>query len=155
MMNHLEKKLNRLLIFFEENIYLTLFLAFALSLIVRFLLIFTIYYLVDFPIERYDPYIYVLKAIEIAGGDWSPIATHSFGLPIFMAPFFYFFQSPSIFVNLIYGNFIIVLLSSLLIAPFFLVARELLSSRRELTLALFSFIISFWLILPFYGAIIL
>ncbi len=91
---------------------------------------------------RYDGYIYLLKALEITKGDWAPIKTHAIGWPIFLAPFFYFFASPSIYENMLWVTFLYIFTAGLVIFPLAYLSQKTLPGEKSWLLSLFLFIIS-------------
>ena len=85
-----------------------------------------------------DAYAYLLKALEITKGDFSPIATHALGWPLFLAPFLYLLQEPSIFVNMVWVSLISTTLGALAIFPLAYLGRKILN-REGLIILLFIF----------------
>lgn len=121
----------------ERNESLALILIFAVAMAAQF--VFFAYFPGGF-ILRYDSYLYLLKSIEIAHGNWMPLRTHSFGLSIFAAPFFHFFGSASVFVNMAYANFISLTLGALIVFPLYFLGKRLLGGWGAIAA---SFFISF------------
>lgn len=95
-------------------------------------------------ILRYDALFYLIKSLEITLGDLTPIKTHALGLSLTIAPFFYFFKSSSLFVNMLYAQFISTLLSGLIIFPLYAVCRKVLDNKSVL-IVLSLFPLSYWL----------
>lgn len=100
-------------------------------------------YLVVFPIQKYDSYIYLLKALEITRGDWSPIHTHAIGFSVFMAPFLYAWGAHSIFENLLVGIIITAIAGALIVFPLAWLTFKLTQSKKMTAAALCAFIFSF------------
>ena len=132
----------------KRNWHWWLVALFLIALVIRLTIVLVVYDLLTAPIQRYDSYIYTLKALEITKGDWSPIRTHSVGWPAFLAAFFYFWQSSSIFENFLYAIIITTIVSSALIFPLAYLSGRLLYLKRNILLVLLSFIFTYSLIIP-------
>ncbi|MDO8582524.1 MAG: class I SAM-dependent methyltransferase [bacterium] len=126
---------------------LRIFCFFLIAAAVRIGLEMYVSYVVAFPIQKYDSYIYVLKALEILRGDWSPIRTHAIGLPLFMAPFLYVWGAQSIFENLLVGILITAVTGAAAAFPIGWLTFKLTESKKALDAALIAFIFSFPLII--------
>jgi hypothetical protein len=98
---------------------------FIITLGIRLALPFIFWHTTDFPYQRYDPYIYVLKALEITHGDWSPIQTHAIGWPIALAGVFRLTTQPTIFENIIVASLFAGILSACAIFPFYALLRTI------------------------------
>ncbi len=125
----------------ERSIGLTIFFFFALTLLVRYFFPFLFWHLTNFPFQRSDPYIYVLKGLEIAHGDWSPIRTHAIGWPLLLAGLFRLVPHVSIFENLVSASLLASALSALSIFPLIYIIKHVDPSPRThiLTMAFFCF----------------
>ena len=93
---------------------------------------------------RYDSYVYLIKSLEITDGNLIPIKTHALGWPLATALFFYFFKSSSIFVNMIYAQFLSVFVNGLIIFPLYGICKKILDNKNTL-LVLLIFPLSYWL----------
>lgn len=134
ILDSLEQKINRTFSYFEGHFSLTLIALFILTLVVRLLL--TPYSIV----LREDAYVYLLKSLEITKGNFVPIQTQAIGWSLFMAPFFYFFGSTSIFQNMIYAEIISNFVGALSIFPLAYIGKKLLDKRSLIfLLILFAF----------------
>ncbi len=138
-------------ILYEERIkkipLLRIFCFFLIAAAVRIGLEMYVSYIVMFPIQKYDSYIYILKALEIVRGDWSPIRTHAIGLSAFMAPFLYAWGATSIFENLLVGILITAVTGAAAVFPIGWLAFRLTASKKTIDAALIAFIFSFPLII--------
>ena len=134
ILGSLEKYLDSIFRFFENNINLTFIVLFILSFLIR--LLFTRF---D-SILREDAYIYLIKSIEISKGDFAPIPTYSLGLSLISAPFFVVFGRDSIFFNMIIAKIISNIISTSIILPLWLLSKEFLSKRNQIiSMVLFLF----------------
>ncbi|VVB99048.1 Dolichyl-phosphate-mannose-protein mannosyltransferase [uncultured archaeon] len=137
----------RFFCFFEELIeekpLLAVFAFFLLALSARLLL-------APFDTVRDDGAEYVMKALEIVRGDFSPLDFHPLGWPLFLAPFLWLFGSGDLLHNLFVAKLATILVSALSIAPFFLIVRSVLGGKARV-IALFMFV-SFPLLVKWAGA---
>lgn len=122
--------------------------AFFVALLVRYTIAFGIWHLIGFPFQRYDPYIYTLKGLEIASGDFSPIRTHAIGWPLALGALFSFVRASSIFENLALSSLFAVFLNAACVLPFLYLAWKVAPTARAATIAAGFFIFAFNLILP-------
>lgn len=79
-----------------------------------------------------DAYLYLLKALEIAAGNWTPMLTHAYGISIITAPLFLLFPQSSLFEYMQLAQYYSIFLGSFLVVPTYLVARELLPKAGQL-----------------------
>lgn len=120
----------------------TLFLFFVVALIIRYFVSFTLWHFVNFPVQRYDPYLYVIKGLEIAHGDWSPIRTHAIGWPITLGIVFRFIGRSSLFENFVIASLASVFISALAIVPLYSIAKRVSANARALFLVMAFFCVS-------------
>lgn len=90
-----------------------------------------------------DGLAYLLKALEIAKGNFTPMTTHAIGWPLITAPLFYFFGSNSLFVNMVYAQLLNASLGILALLPVYWLARQFLDKNYSL-LAVGLTGVSFW-----------
>lgn len=130
-----EERIGALFLYCEKRMPLVLSFFFTLSFAIRF-------YITNFDIIlRKDAYVYLMKALEISQGNFTPVESQAIGLPLFTAPIFYFFGSESIFQNMALAQLISVIIGSAMIFPLFLLVKELTSKKTVhlLVLSLFTF----------------
>lgn len=144
----MEHALESLFDWIERRPFVAIIVAFFVALLVRYVIAFGIWHLIGFPFQRYDPYIYTLKGLEIASGDFSPIRTHAIGWPLALGALFHFVRASSIFEHLALSSLLAVFLSAASIFPFLYLARKITSSSRATLIAGGFYIFAFNLILP-------
>lgn len=120
----------------------------TLGLIFIFGWVIKLFFFAHFPgssILRYDSYLYLVKSLEIAGGDWTPLRAHPIGLSVFTAPFFYFLKTPSIFVAMAYANFISLTVGALAVFPTYFLSKRLMGSSGAMAASILISI-SYWFV---------
>ncbi|MFH1403492.1 MAG: hypothetical protein ABIH11_04405 [Candidatus Altiarchaeota archaeon] len=89
---------------------------------------------------REDGFIYLLKAIEITRGNFSPLLSRSIGWPLFMSPMLGLLDVEDVFQGMRYARLISEFLGALTIIPLAYVGLRLFECRYTLMLlALFAF----------------
>jgi 4-amino-4-deoxy-L-arabinose transferase-like glycosyltransferase len=121
----------------------TVFFLFVISFLVRLSM-------VNFSsLLQKDAYVYFLKAIEIAHGNFIPSQSQAVGLSLFSAPFFLIFGNDSLLHNMAVAKVVSCLFGAAVIFPIYLLVKEL-ADRRTRLIALLIF--SFWSVLVFNAA---
>lgn len=82
-----------------------------------------------------DPYFYLLKALEIVHGDWTPLLTHSYGISILLAPFLKLAGGAVLGDHILIATAFSVFLGALFTVPVYLVARPLVGVGGSLVVA--------------------
>ncbi len=128
--------------------FLHVFYLFLLAATVRLAVVFPILHITTFPIQKYDAYIYVLKALEITRGNWLPIHTHGIGLPAFLAPFLYLWGGQSIFEHFLIGVLVTAVTGAAIVFPLAWLSYKLTRSKEASLGAIIMFIFAFPIIIP-------
>lgn len=123
-------------------------IAFLVALFIRYTIAIGVWHLIGFPFQRYDPYLYTLKGLEIASGDFSPVRTHAIGWPLALGTLFSFIRGSSIFENLASASLLSVFLNAACVFPFLYLVRRITPSPRIAFIAAGFFIFAFSIILP-------
>lgn len=134
-LNLLEAKLNIFFSFLSRHFFVLTFFYFLCALAIR--VIFT-----PNNILMTDGFIYFLKAIEMARGDFSPMLSSAHGWPLFLSPFLYFLQAAGIYQKMFYVRILSDLLGALTIFPLAYLAKNLIKKENiYVPLSLFAFYI--------------
>ncbi len=147
-LNRLDAKLGRLLRWCDGNMPLVLGFLFAATVCVRYGMALTAWDFLGFPFQRYDPYMYVVKGMEIAAGDWAPIRTHSLGWPVVLGGVFRLWHGSSIFENLTIASFVAIIFSALSFFPLMYIGRKVDGNPRTVVVLAVLFLSSFFLTVP-------
>src|SRR3989338_1387884 len=135
-----ERNLEKIFTFFENHFLLTVFLFFLASLTLRLAL--TPYHIV----LRKDAYTYLIHALDIAKGNFSPKLLTSSGWPLFLAPFLKIFENTtffsSIFDKMVIARIISNIIDASCIFPIALIGRKLLSKKALLVLLVTATVVS-------------
>src|SRR3989344_7760739 len=132
----------------ERHPALTTAFFFAFTLAVRYGFAFAAWGFFGFPFQRYDPYMYVVKGLEIAAGDFSPIRTHGLGWPVVLGAVFRFWHGSSVFENLAISSTVATFFSALALFPLLYLMKKIDTHPRTFFLLLVLFSTSFLLTLP-------
>ncbi len=92
-----------------------------------------------------DSYLYLLKAIEIAQGNWVPPYSHAIGTSLLFAPFVWLLEPISRFELMPYAQLFGVIVGALAVVPTWLIARQFLD-RFSTALVTFTIAAHPWLI---------
>lgn len=147
-MNRLDAFLGRLFAWCARNPVPVLAFFFVLSLCMRYVLAFSAWRFLGFPFQRYDPYLYTVKGLEIAAGDWSPLAAHGIGWPAVLGGVFSLWRGSSIFENMAIASFVAVFFSAAALFPLMAIARRAGADAYALLMLAALFASSFFLALP-------
>src|SRR3989344_1727994 len=128
--------------------FVPVFGLFTMAAAIRICVTLAAFRLISFPIQRYDAYAYVLKALEILRGDWSPIYTHAIGLPMALAPILRLAGGSSIFEHMTTAIIATAFMGAAITFPLAWLGRRLLFSRTATYVLLVVFATSFSMILP-------
>ena len=118
-----EKFLSGIFDYGDEHFVPTVLFFLVLSIAVR-----SFFTPFDFTLGK-DPYFYVMKAIAIAHGDYSPLLTHDIGWSVFLAPFFLLAGGVSVSQGIVYARVLTVVLGSLCVIPLAYIGKELLGKK--------------------------
>lgn len=121
---------------------------FFLAAAVRIAVTLSAFRLLAFPVQQFDSYVYVLKALEIGKGDWSPIATHGIGWPIFLAPLLRAFGAASLPENFAIGIVITAVMGAAAVFPLAALGKTFLPSSHATAMALIAYTFLFPAIVP-------
>lgn len=148
VMDYMERFFGRLFSWCERNLLLVTVFFFALTAAIRCGFAFTAWRFFGFPYQRYDPYMYVVKGMEIVAGDWSPVRTHGLGWPAVLGGIFRIWHGSSAFENLVIASIVAALLSALSLLPFLYIGKKIDAHPHAYLLSLVLFSSSFLLTLP-------
>lgn len=129
-----------------KPVWIFCFFLFATAL--RLAVTFKMFYWSLFPVQMYDPYVYVLKALEIARGDWTPVHTHAIGWSVFLAPVLRMWGARSIFEQFLVGIVAVSAVSGAIVFPLASLAKKYGLSWQATAGTLFAFSVSFAGIIP-------
>ncbi len=87
---------------------------------------------------REDDYAYLLKSLEIAQGDLTPVRSQAIGTSLIFAPFFMLLHPASLSDAMIDARLLAIFASSLLLVPIYLFARVYVARRYAFIAALFA-----------------
>ena len=148
LVSSLDRFFGRIFSWCEKNPVLVIVIFFAVTVAIRYSLAFLAWRFLHFPFQRYDPYIYVVKGMEVAAGDWSPIRTHGIGWSAVLGVIFRVWHGSSVLENVVIASLVATLFSTLSIFPLVYIGRQIDKNPRTILLLLALFASSFTLTLP-------
>ncbi len=147
-MSRLDRFFGRIFAWCEKNPVFVIVIFFAVTLAIRYSLAFLAWRFLHFPFQRYDPYMYTVKGMEIAVGDWSPIRTHGLGWSAVLGAVFRVWHGSSILENLAIASFVAAVFSALSFFPLMYIGKKVDGNPRTLALLAVLFLSSFFLTVP-------
>lgn len=123
MAKKIENLLERILGWAGEN-----FLLFTLLFVILSFLLSLININFADPLRK-DAYIYVLKALEITHGNWSPLITHAIGWPLVISLFSWLSGASSLLQSMVVARILSALFGALTLIPISLMTKKIVGER--------------------------